>query len=134
MEGLILAAIISFIGMLVNRRKEQNQKEQKIPRRSEETQSSTLFETFPEEAETKVEASIDRYNDNKERQPIIAEEKRYTPVRSFKPKNDRANPIKNQDITRTYHAQFRNKQDIVKGIIFSEVFGPPRSKKRTHRS
>ncbi|MGM0864430.1 MAG: hypothetical protein ACQEWF_07130 [Bacillota bacterium] len=33
----------------------------------------------------------------------------------------------------TLNIDFKNEDDIVKGFIFSEVFGPPRSKKRHHQ-
>ncbi|KAA0560546.1 hypothetical protein ACQCWA_03380 [Rossellomorea aquimaris] len=56
-------------------------------------------------------------------------EERYS--RRLEAHQTRAKKIR--DKSSTLNIDFKNEDDIVKGFIFSEVFGPPRSKKRHHQ-
>ncbi|WP_201713538.1 hypothetical protein [Rossellomorea arthrocnemi] len=75
-----------------------------------------------------------RIGDNK-REPESAysslqkQEERYS--RKVEANHNRARKIR--EASHPLTIDFKNEDDIVKGFIFSEVFGPPRSKKRHHQ-
>jgi hypothetical protein len=142
MEGLIVAVIIGLVTTLFNRKKESSSGESRP--RSKPISTGSTGPPHREEPRTKRETL-------RQEQPVYTlqtqfEEKKKdiesTYARLKKQESDykeqikmqrsKVNSIKDKKNTQ-YAIDFENQDDIVKGFIFSEVFGPPRAKKTHHR-
>ncbi|MGG1628815.1 hypothetical protein [Rossellomorea sp. NRS-1567] len=91
-------------------------REYKEPLKDAASSIQTLFEEKKKEAES-------TYAD------LQKKEERYS--RRLEAHQTRAEKIREKGST--LNIDFNKEDDIVKGFIFSEVFGPPRSKKRHHQ-
>jgi hypothetical protein len=91
-------------------------REYKEPLKDAASSIQTRFEEKKKEAES-------TYAD------LQKKEERYS--RRLEAHQTRAKKIREK--SSTLNIDFKNEDDIVKGFIFSEVFGPPRSKKRHHQ-
>ncbi|MCA1056188.1 hypothetical protein LCM10_14405 [Rossellomorea aquimaris] len=144
MEGLILAVIIGIVTTIFNRMKEsssesnrqkprtigtgrpvQSYSEESRPEDNDEpgypSAETYAAQTKFEEQKNKIENKYAQLKKQEEGYKKQAQMHR-TKVKSIKEMKDSP-----------YSIDFESKDDIVKGFIFSEVFGPPRAKKPHHR-
>ncbi|KMK93854.1 hypothetical protein [Rossellomorea marisflavi] len=140
MEGLILAIVIGLISALFGRNKEKGKDQTNRPRTptpgSNPSRSPEIEQTKArvEEQVKKGAASIQtRFEEKKAAaQNTVAhtlkeEEKRLS--KQMEKTLAKAETIRTKRIDLDFH----NQDDVVKGFIYSEVFGAPRSRRRHHR-
>ncbi|TFE01110.1 hypothetical protein [Jeotgalibacillus salarius] len=146
MEIIIMAIIAGVIGLLNKQKKQQEPAEKpptqkptvSKPRNLKETfdrhakelaeeydKQRKTFENKSEEAPRQRQLKRDQGPPRNQPEPLAAAEISGESRKSHLKK--KADPIKESDITINKELQPR---DIVNGIIFSEVLGPPRSKRR----
>ncbi|NQD66845.1 hypothetical protein HP456_13080 [Bacillus haikouensis] len=148
MEGLIVAVIIGLLTTIFNRSKDSSSEENRSKPKPIVTGSPV--ETNREEPRRKRQ---DRrvYPDAEQEEPVYTLqtkfeeqkqdiENKYAQLKKQREGNKqeaqmqrtRVKSIKEKDPSQ-YSIDFESEDDIVKGFIFSEVFGPPRAKKPHHR-
>ncbi|MBW3113065.1 MULTISPECIES: hypothetical protein [Bacillaceae] len=81
------------------------------------------------EVVSSIQARLEDKKRAAESTSLKEQEERYS--RKLEAHHTRAAKIR--DGSRSLKLDFKNEDDIVKGFIYSEVFGPPRSKKRHHQ-
>ncbi|XXM73697.1 hypothetical protein ACQ0QQ_07325 [Lysinibacillus sphaericus] len=141
MEGLIVAIIIGLVTTLFNRKKEASSQENRPkpkpistgspaqtyreePRKKREPVREEPVYTLQSQFEEKKKDIESQYAQLKKQESGYKEQ-----IKMQRSKAD-ANNDRNDS---QYSIDFGNQDDIVKGFIFSEVFGPPRAKKPQHR-
>jgi phenylalanyl-tRNA synthetase alpha subunit len=150
MEPLIIAILIGLITTIFNKVKESPSKKpvrqkpiqtaspasSQPERRGRETERERMRRREPKREPVKEAASSiqTRFEDKKKETEsnyasLQKKEERYS--RKLEAHQTRARKIREGDHPLTI--DFKNEDDIVKGFIFSEVFGPPRSKKGHHQ-
>ncbi|OMP67637.1 hypothetical protein [Domibacillus epiphyticus] len=107
MEGLILAIIAGLISMFFN--KEKNKDKKRAPKKGEQHEKK-----LAEKAEKKVKELSDH--------PPIPKPVQISEQRQPRPRKPVSPPIKG--------AEEWSDQDFLRGIILSEVLGPPKSKRK----
>ncbi|OAT84280.1 hypothetical protein A6P54_03045 [Bacillus sp. MKU004] len=141
MEGLIVAVIIGLVTAIFNRVKDSSSQESRPKPKPISTGSPA--QTYREEPRTKREPVREEpvytlQSQFEEKKKDI--ESKYAQMK--KQENDYKEQVKMQRSKvksikerkeSQYSIDFGNQDDIVKGLIFSEVFGPPRAKKANHR-
>jgi hypothetical protein len=147
MEGLIIAVIIGLLTTIFNRSKNNSEEKRSMPKPIE---TGIPAETG-REAPRRRQSDRNAYPNAEHEEPVYTLqtkyeeqkqeiENKYTQLKkqkeSYKQKAQmqraRVKSIKEKDPSH-YSIDFESKDDIVKGFIFSEVFGPPRAKKPHHR-
>ncbi|OIU70603.1 hypothetical protein [Rossellomorea aquimaris] len=141
MEGLIIAIIIGLVTTIFNRVKESTSEENRP--KPKPISAGNPAPTYREEPRTKRKPLREKpvYT----LQPQFEEKKKdieskYAQLKKqesdykeqSKMQRSKVNSIKDRKNSQ-YSIDFGNQDDIVKGFIFSEVFGPPRAKKPQHR-
>ncbi|MEL3972867.1 hypothetical protein AAEO50_11285 [Rossellomorea oryzaecorticis] len=148
MEGLIIAVIIGLLTTIFNRSKESSSEDHRPRPKPIETGRpvETSRETprrkqsdrpvYPNaEQEEPVYTLQTKYEEQKQEiENKYAQLKKRKESHKHQPhtQRTRVKSIKEKDPSQ-YSIDFESKDDIVKGFIFSEVFGPPRAKKTHHR-
>jgi F0F1-type ATP synthase assembly protein I len=141
MEGLIIAVIIGLVTTIFNRVKESSSEENRP--KPKPISAGNPSQTYREEPRTKREPLREepvytlqtQFEDNKKNI-----ESKYAQLKKqesdykdqVKMQRSKVNSIKDKKKSQ-YSIDFENQDDIVKGFIFSEVFGQPRAKKQHHR-
>ncbi|MCA1063447.1 hypothetical protein QTG56_12560 [Rossellomorea sp. AcN35-11] len=149
MEAFIIAILIALISSIFNKVKETppNKPVRQKPIQSE---SSSPVSTQPEQQEIERERSArreprefkeplreaassiqTRFEEKKKEAASVSLEQRERYSRRLEAHQTRAQNIRKRGSSLSL--DFKKEEDIVKGFIFSEVFGPPRSKKRHHQ-
>ncbi|BCB04871.1 hypothetical protein [Bacillus sp. KH172YL63] len=146
MEPFIIIILISIISTIFNKMKE-SQKEKPVrqkpiqtatPKASPQTQREGRATTFSsreikkpsKEGATSIQSLFEEKKKEAEmRVSLQKKEEEY--ARKLKAHQSRAKRIR--ETGSPLSIDFSNEDDIVKGFIFSEVIGPPRSKKPLHR-
>ncbi|MBM7584725.1 hypothetical protein JOC86_001262 [Bacillus pakistanensis] len=135
MESLIFAILIGLVGMIFNRFGNKQTKD---------TKGST-----PKQIGYELEQPMKPTPDQVEKVKEVITEKTSTFIDRKKEADKRFNELEKQEtitrnrtINRTEKKEVKpvdvqlhsfTKDDFVKGIVLSEILGPPRAKKRTHR-
>ncbi|MGR3765078.1 hypothetical protein [Rossellomorea sp. NS-SX7] len=148
MEGLIIAVIIGLLTTIFNRVKESSSEENRP--KPKPISTGREVQTYREEPRTRQEYEPAAPS-AEQGQPVYTlqtqfEEKKKDIESKYAQLRKQEQDYKQQVQTRRnkvesikkmkdspYAIDFENKDDIVKGFIFSEVFGPPRAKKPHHR-
>ncbi|WP_175990993.1 hypothetical protein [Bacillus sp. Marseille-Q1617] len=148
MEGLIVAVIIGLLTTIFNRTKESSSEENR--KKPKPIGTGRPSQTYREAPRTEKEDEP-VYRSGEQEQPVYTlqtkfEEKKkdiestYAQLKKqeegykqqVQKQRDKVKSIK--DVKESpYAINFESENDIVKGFIFSEVFGPPRAKKTHHR-
>jgi hypothetical protein len=149
MEGLIVAVIIGLLTTIFNRSKNTSPEENRSKPKPVGTGRSV--ETTNREAPRRKQMGRPEHPNVEQEEPVYTLqtkfeeqkkdiEKKYAQLKKQRDGNRQQAPmqrtrvksIKDKEPSQ-YSINFESEDDIVKGFIFSEVFGPPRAKKPHHR-
>ncbi|WP_456273989.1 hypothetical protein [Bacillus sp. AK031] len=137
MENLIFLVIAGLISMLFNRMKQNPPKEEPrsprpaADRQEEYTEPETFFDKGIEEIETQGRNKfLEKQQEAKQRIAQLKSQEEQYNRRAQRVKVSKKAPVRQEA-----QINLRNldRNDIVKGIVFSEILGPPRAKKKNWR-
>jgi hypothetical protein len=140
MESLIFAILIGLVGMIFNRfgNKQSRDSKESIPKQIGYELEQPMKPT-PQQVEKAREVVTEKTKTFMDRKKEA--DKRFTELKKQETiiKTRTSSRTEKRDETPVEVEQGEvqplsfTKDDIVKGIVLSEVLGPPRAKKRTHR-
>jgi hypothetical protein len=154
MEPLIIAILIGLITSIFNKVKEspsnkpvrqkpiqtaspppseprERGRERERERRPARSRVPREYKEPLKDAASSIQSRFEEKKKEAESTYIDLQKKEERYSRRLEAHQNRAKKIR--DKSSTLNIDFKNEDDIVKGFIFSEVFGPPRSKKRHHQ-
>ncbi|KIL53431.1 hypothetical protein KP77_04070 [Jeotgalibacillus alimentarius] len=141
MEFIIMAVVAAVFSLLSKQKKEETSEQKPPVQKPTVSKPRNLKETFDQHAKKLAEEyekqrkSFENSSTSprQEKKETVPQKKQPEPIKEIAVESRKtkrpADPIKESDITISRELKPR---DVVNGIIFSEVLGPPRSKRR-HR-
>jgi hypothetical protein len=137
MENLIFLVIAGLISMLFNRMKQNRPEEDPrsprptVDRQDEYIEPETFFDKGIEEIETQGKNKfLEKQQEAKQR---IAQLKSQEAQINRRSERVKVNPKAPRRQEAQINLRNLDRNDIVKGIVFSEILGPPRAKKKNWR-